>query len=243
MRVADKISLIDKISRELQGRYSFDEIDIFLAEFGIDPPENFSGNSKWVYSKAALRGVSEELVRKIAEELDMTVPGVRGAVLTPPRNWQNTKLFKLFISHISKDKLRAVRLKECLAPYGIVGFVAHEDIHPTLEWQIEIERALQAMDAFIAVHTPGFSQSFWTQQEIGFAVGRGTMIISFRMGEDPTGFISKQQALARRDRTAEQVAKEINDLLCADPRTASRMKDAKALKKEGSVQPDDEIPF
>ena len=127
--------------------------------------------------------------------------------------------------------------------YGIVGFVAHEDIHPTLEWQIEIERALQAMDAFIAVHTPGFSQSFWTQQEIGFAVGRGTMIISFRMGEDPTGFISKQQALARRDRTAEQVAKEINDLLCADPRTASRMKDAKALKKEGSVQPDDEIPF
>jgi hypothetical protein len=47
------------------------------------------------------------------------------------------------------------------------------------------------MDAFLAIHTPGFKDSFWTQQEIGFAVGRGVKIISFKMGEDPTGFISK----------------------------------------------------
>ena len=62
------------------------------------------------------------------------------------------------------------------------------------------------MDAFIAIHTPGFSASFWTQQEVGFAVGRGVKIISLRMGEDPTGFISKHQALARRQRTAEEIA-------------------------------------
>jgi len=64
------------------------------------------------------------------------------------------------------------------------------------------------MDAFLAIHTLGFKDSFWTQQEIGFAVGRSMKIISFKMGEDPTGFISKHQALPRRGRTAEEIARE-----------------------------------
>jgi hypothetical protein len=126
-------------------------------------------------------------------------------------------------------------------PYAISGFVAHEDILPTLEWQSEIERALYAMDAFIAIHTPGFSASFWTQQEIGFAVARGAKIISFKMGEDPTGFISKHQALARRRRTAEEIAAEIDSLLSADDLTAAKLLDAK--KANGLIAAEDEIPF
>lgn len=147
--------------------------------------------------------------------------------MQPPNNWQNTKDFRLFISHTSKDKLIATRLKDALAKYDIAGFVVHEDIHPTLPWQDEIERALQTMDGLIAVHTVGFSTSIWTQQEIGYALGRGTMVISFKMGEDPTGFIGKHQALPRRNRTAEQIAEEIDKLLAGDPRTADRLKEAK----------------
>ena len=125
-------------------------------------------------------------------------------------------------------------------PYSIAGFVAHEDIHPTMEWQAEIERALHTMDGFIAVHTQGFSNSFWTQQEVGFALGRGTKIISFKMGEDPTGFISKQQALARRDRTAEDIAKEIDVLLSEDARTSDRLR---AAKKSIIPEPAEDLPF
>jgi hypothetical protein len=51
-------------------------------------------------------------------------------------------------------------------------------------------------------------------------------IISFKMGEDPTGFISKQQALPRLNRTAEVVAKEVNDILLADELTSERLEDA-----------------
>lgn len=243
VRIAEKIALIDKIGRELQGRYGYDGIDVFLGDFGIDPPVNVTANSKWVYVKSALRGVPDDVVVRIAQELDMVVPGSHNHLLVPPRNWKDTKLFRLFISHISKDKLKATRLKECLIPYGITGFVAHEDIHPTLEWQSEIERGLQTMDAFIAVHTVGFSQSYWTQQEIGFAIGRGVKVISFKMGEDPTGFISKQQALARRDRTAEEIAKEIDALLSEDPRTAERLAEAKASAKPTSSVLDEDIPF
>jgi hypothetical protein len=133
--------------------------------------------------------------------------------------------------------------------YAISGFVAHEDIHPTLEWQKEIERALFTMDAFLAIHTPGFKDSFWTQQEIGFAVGRGVKIISFKMGEDPTGFISKQQALARQRRTAEEIAKEVDALLALDELTADKLKSAKitygVIARDGPFINDlsDDIPF
>jgi hypothetical protein len=145
------------------------------------------------------------------------------------------------MSHTSADKVKATRLRDCLAPYYISGFVAHQDIHPTAEWQIEIERALFAMDAFLAIHTKGFSLSFWAQQEIGFAVARGVKIISFKMGEDPTGFISKHQALPRGNRSAEDIAKEVNALLSDDDLTRAVIIANKPKLPKSDF--DEEIPF
>lgn len=235
MKVSERLALIDKIGRELQSRFTFGELDDYLTASGIAHPQNVSANSKWVYSRAALTPLPLAKVVEIADDLGI---GAQGAALTTPANWKGTNLFRLFISHISKEKIKATRLKECLAPYGVSGFVAHEDIHPTLAWQDEIERALFHMDGFIAMHTPGFSASVWTQQEVGFAVARGVKIISLKMGEDPTGFISKRQALPRLRRTAEEVAKEVDELLSQDPLTKDRLEVAKA-----SLIDDDEIPF
>lgn len=224
------MELLEKIGSELQSRYTFADIDTFFAAANISTA-NIDGwggaNSKRVYAKAVLARVSEADLLKVASELDIVPAAATLSSVTPPRNWQNTKAFRLFISHISKDKQIATRLKDALAKYDIAGFVAHEDIHPTLPWQDEIERGLQTMDALIAVHTVGFSASIWTQQEIGYALGRGTKVISFKMGEDPTGFIGKHQALPRRSRTAEQIAEEIDKLLAADPHTEARLKEAK----------------
>lgn len=243
MRVSEKLELVSTIGRELQSRYTFEEIDSFLEEFDVKAPTDGSWNSKWVYSKAAMRGVSEDVILRIASELGLTVRGApASAALAPPRNWAETKDFRLFISHLAVEKLKATRLKECLAPYGIAGFVAHEDIHPTLEWQSEIERGLWAMDALIAIHTPGFSQSIWCQQEVGFALGRGVKIISLKMGEDPTGFIGKHQALARRDRTAEEISKEVAAILADDPRTSARLDEAKK-KEPADPWGGEDIPF
>lgn len=241
MRISDKLTLIDKIGRILQAKFTYVEIDAFLSEFSIAAPKEVHTNSKWVYSKEALRGVGNETLLKIARELDVEVPHATVAGTSPPRNWRDVPDFRLFISHISRHKDRATRLKDCLAPFAIAGFVAHEDIHPTLEWQQEIERALHTMDAFLAIHTEGFSKSIWTQQEIGFALGRGVKVISFKMDEDPTGFISKHQALARRGRTAEQIAFEVDAILSADPLTATKLSAAK--KGRRGVSDRDEIPF
>ncbi len=131
--------------------------------------------------KRTLRGLDAAVLIRIAEDLEVSIPGTRATVLRPPRIWPDDMKFRQFISHIAEQKDKAMRLRACLETYGISGFVAHEDIHPTAEWQTEIERALNVMDAFLAIHTKGFSNSYWTQQEIGYAVARGVKIISLKM--------------------------------------------------------------
>jgi hypothetical protein len=226
MNVTARIDLLEQIGRTLQARYTFADLHGYFAALNIPTPRETFG-SKRNFAKEALKAAQDETLLKIAEELGLKIHPSQGAAIVPPRNWKDTTLFRIFISHISKDKDKATRLKACLEPYAISAFVAHEDIHPTLEWQIEVERALYVMDAFIAIHTEGFSQSFWTQQEIGFAVGQGVKIISFKMGEDPTGFVSRRQALPHRRRLAEEIAKEIDALLADDDLTAVKLHAAK----------------
>lgn len=212
MRVSDRLDLISKIGRELQDRYTFDELYSYLRAFGIPQLDDGPTNSTWSYTKAALDPQPNERILEIAEDLELAAP-TPVAVSGLPRNWRNTGDVRLFISHIAKHKDKATRLKEALAPHSICGFVAHGDIHPTLEWQ----------------------------QEIGFALGRGTKVISLKMGEDPTGFISKHQALPRRSRRAEEIAAEIKTLFLDDPKTKTRLERAMGLP--GSDDCESEIPF
>jgi TIR domain len=236
-----KLLLISAIAAELQRRYSFNDIDTYLQEWGIDTPHQF-GESKANYVKITLGGVDSAVVAKIADDLEIDITGTN-IPTPPPKNWADGRTFRLFISHLAQEKDKATRLRDCLAPYHIGGFVAHQDIYPTLPWQVEIERALSTMDAFVAIHTKGFSQSMWAQQEVGFAVARRVKIISLKMGEDPTGFISKHQALPRLNRTAEQIAKEINTLLLFDELTATRLKEIIDINTKKPTVEDDDIPF
>lgn len=242
MKVSDRLELVNSIAREMQRRFTFSEIAVYLKAFDIARPEG-SYNSKWTYSRDALSGLSLDVLARILDDLGMGPIAAVGAVSVPPANWAGSSEFRLFISHLAKEKLKATRLKACLQPLGISGFVAHEDIHPTLEWQAEIERGLSTMDAMVAIHTPDFSKSMWTQQEIGFALGRGVKVISLKMGEDPTGFISKRQALPRLNRTAEQIAKEIETLLSQDPLTSGRLLEAQTASGFKVAEINDDIPF
>jgi len=118
--------------------------------------------------------------------------------------------YRLFISHKTEVKKETAELKEKLKLFGISGFVAHEDIRPTEEWQSEIENALFSMDAFVALMTEDFHESNWTDQEVGFAFGRGVPIISVKLGKDPYGFLGKVQAISC---SWDMVAKEIVKIL------------------------------
>jgi hypothetical protein len=235
MRVTERLELAERLGAELQSRYTFAELDRFLTAFGIDVSRTEWGNSKRIYARDILSAEPEKVLRAVAEELEMDAATKSGRVVNYPEAWRDTSDLRLFVSHISKDKAVAHRLREALASYSIAGFVAHDDIEPTSAWEAEIERALWTMDAMVAVLTDGFKKSHWCQQEVGFALGRGTKVISFKWGEDPVGFLSKDQALPRRNRTAEQIAAEIDRLLAKDSRTTDRLAKAKGA--------DDDVPF
>ena len=129
----------------------------------------------------------------------------------------------MFISHVSTNKQEADGLKYFLEHYGIVGFVAHRDIEPTEEWQTLIETALSSMDALVALLTPGFHDSSWTNQEVGFAIGRNRLVIPIQFGLDPHGLIGKYQGLQGLNKKSFQLAKDIFAILAVNPLTAIQM--------------------
>lgn len=130
------------------------------------------------------------------------------------RIWER-ETYRVFLSHKTEVKHEASELKHQLGIYGISAFVAHEDIHPTKEWQDEIENALASMDSFVAILTDKFHESLWTDQEVGFALGRGVPLVAVKLGRDPYGFIGKFQALTC---TWEQAPLAIVWLLIKQPR-------------------------
>lgn len=125
-------------------------------------------------------------------------------------------------------------LKWELKQYGVSGFVAHEDIAPSLEWQEEIEVALRSMDAMAALLTPEFHDSSWTDQEVGVAIGRGVLVIPVRLPVVPYGFMAKIQALRGDLSRPAPLASALVDILLTRPRTATGMRTALVVALERS---------
>lgn len=130
------------------------------------------------------------------------------------RIWPNGGL-RVFLSHKSTNKKTAANLKTELSNFGISCFVAHKDIKPTRPWQRDIERALSSMDILVALMSKSFHDSDWTDQEVGYALGRGIPVIAAKIGKNgqlPYGFIGKDQALSC---TTGDLATELVKLLIA----------------------------
>jgi hypothetical protein len=124
---------------------------------------------------------------------------------------------KVFLSHLAKHKIRTLELSKELEYFGMSGFVAHEDIEPTEEWQDRIEEELLAMDGFVALLAEGFKESSWCDQEVGAAVGLQVPFISIKQEIDPYGFIAKYQALPDDSSSSKELAKQICELFLAKP--------------------------
>jgi hypothetical protein len=123
-------------------------------------------------------------------------------------------LIRLFICHKDEHKRQATILANSLEPFGISSFVAHETIEPTKEWRKEIMNGLETMEIMLAFLTDKFNESPWTNQEVGFALGKGIPVVSLKMaGGDPPGFISHEQALRGQLDSPEASAQKVQKLL------------------------------
>jgi hypothetical protein len=106
---------------------------------------------------------------------------------------------RVFISHTAKHRGEVGRLAEELNSFAFSCFVAHDAIEPSRQWQEVIELALRTCDVLVAYVTPDFSASKWTDQEVGWALGRETVVIPVQVGVDPYGFFGAYQAVAARE--------------------------------------------
>ena len=101
-----------------------------------------------------------------------------------------------FISYASSIKRTAGKIKEYLDQFGFNCFLAHEDIPPQTVWPEEILNALRNCDLFLPLLTKGFMESFYCQQETGFAYCRDDVeILPVKITKAPMGMIANIQAV------------------------------------------------
>jgi len=189
---------------------------------------------------AADRKAFEEKVKEIAEPVvngyeDVWMKNVhvypiaeaddswRGGVARPvqastdetARIWKEGH-FRLFLSHSSTDKEFGAELKENLERVRIDVFIAHETVEPELPWQQEIKLGLATCHALMFIATDASNQSWWCQQEIGWAFGRGILVTSYMLEKEPVGFanslqgwkVPKHDPLKIREKLLTKFAKE-----------------------------------
>lgn len=171
----------------------------------------------------------------ISPFLEGSMPNAAPAAATADsdRLWDPAML-RLFISHVSANKVEVAHVKRELRLLGVSGFVAHQDIEPSLEWQGEIELALASMHAMAALLTPEFHTSSWTDQEVGVAVARGVLVIPVRLGLDPYGFIARKQGLSGDLAKPGDLAADLVQILARRQSTGAVMREGLVVALEES---------
>jgi hypothetical protein len=145
--------------------------------------------------------------------------------------------FRLFLSHVSDQKDFVAEVQQCLGAFAIEAFVAHKDIEPTREWILALEKALDECHALAAFLSPSFRQSKWTDQEIGYCLGRRTLIIPVHLGLAPYGFMERFQAVEGGDRSPSGLASRLFGVLVAHQKSAQRMAEALVAEFEDTEAP------
>lgn len=231
MKPSERIHLIRDVSKAL-GQESWNLIDLTLKQFGLPITNSWNGSDRAAYTMDMISEAMDETLLDLGKHLGVVL---ELESVAPPSFWEEHEP-RIFVSHLAKTKKEVGELKVALERFGLAAFVAHDDIEPTKEWQDEIEAALSTMDAMVAVLVPGFSESKWTDQEVGVAIGRRVPIVPLKSGLDPYGFIGKYQALQVKGKILEIVAVEVIEILAGKPQLASKISRVlvEKLKSSGS---------
>jgi hypothetical protein len=230
LTASQRVLYLKEIGRRL-GEEAWPLIDITLSQFKL-PTVNEWGADRVAYVMSMAGDASDSALTELAQHVGYVIEEVPKPGIDPP--FWKPRMFRLFISHLSSERKYAAQLQEALLPFGISAFVAHQDIEPTLEWQSQIEAALATADSLVALLHPAFHDSKWTDQEIGFAMGRGLAVFAVRFGQDPYGFIGRFQAFNGGGKAVAALARELFDAYRKHKQTQKRMAEVLVTLFEGS---------
>lgn len=97
---------------------------------------------------------------------------------------------RVFISHSIRDFNLIMLLKYCLEHSGIEVYVFEESPQPGIPISDKVTKAIDTSDCVVAFMTIDGSRSEWVQNEIGYAKGKGKMIIPIvEQGVTVRGFL------------------------------------------------------
>lgn len=232
MRPAERVRMLREIASWFeQQQMVVAEVRLVLVQFGI-PTGPFPEHTHWYnHLLEQLQDAPDASLLQLygyAYPDQAVAPSVESELLVDDVSSSLWKpgTFRLFMSHVSAKKVPVAKVKAELATYGIDGFVAHEDIEPTKEWQVVIEHALRSCHAVAAFLTEGFQESRWCDQEVGFALGRGVLVVPVRIGVDPYGLMGRYQGMQGLGKDIPDIGKEIFDILLGHDRTTDQMTEA-----------------
>jgi len=219
LTASQRVLYLKEIGRRL-GAEEWPLIDVTLSQFEL-PTKNEWGQDRVTYVMEMTKRAADTVLTELAQHVGYLVEEAPRPGIDPP--FWRPRMFRLFVSHLASERKLAGQIQEAFLPYGVSAFVAHNDIEPTLEWQSQIEAALSTADSLVALLHPKFHESKWTDQEIGFAMGRGLPVFAVRFGQDPYGFIGRFQAFTAGKKTPAELANKLFDGYRKNKQTQNRM--------------------
>ncbi len=220
----EKINLIQAIrSSLLLKQDNWDDLDLVLDTFGFPISDQGNWGTMSSYITWSLQQGEDDRLKRLHDFVRAEVIDRPVGVEAQRRIWGDDG-FRLFISHLASQASYLKQVKEGLASLGISAFIAHYDIKPSREWEDEILNALNSCEALAAVLHTGFHDSPWTDQEVGYALGRGLLVVPVMFGEPPKGFLNRFQAI--RDAGALkpfELAVQLLDCLVGNEQTAGAL--------------------
>lgn len=133
---------------------------------------------------------------------------------------------EVFLSYSHKDRRLAHKVKKGLVTLGFDVFLAHDDIRISAAWRREILKRLRSCEIFVPILTEAFTESKWTDQEVGYALARGARIAPLKVDVDPYGFIGEFQAGKVKSGSVNEVCWAVLDGLKNNSRLGERIREA-----------------
>jgi hypothetical protein len=227
MQPGQQVDLIREAAVLLAKR-GFPEIDLVLEQFGR-PTAGHAYFADDAYCIEMIKDAPDEELRTLHQYL------VGETHAAEPQQWKAGHL-RLFMSHLAVHQQAVGLIGEFLGSVGIDAFVAHTSIEPSAEWQNVIESSLRTCDAMAVFLHPGFQESNWCDQEVGFALARRVPVLPLNFGINPYGFMGKFQADKCEGRRPSEIGQRIIDWLVKSPAAQTALAEAAvgALEQSGS---------
>lgn len=203
----------------------WDDANVVLRGFGLPTmPQDLSPfGSPGPTLKAYVLNQVSEADDDTLRELLAYVTGAQGR--PDPGCWKPGRL-RLFASYLDSHRADVGAVRERVALAGVEMFAAHESIDVSKEWQQVIEDALRSCDAAVVFLHPGFRNSAWTDQEVGYCLERRVPILPMKYDANPHGFLARYQAADCAALSATAIGDLILMWLCGEPRTQAAMAEA-----------------